>query len=99
MIFDVSWRLCICTFDPAQSRYWYNLALAENQLADPQAAIRHLHKAEELDPGVADYPYARATILHQLGLSEETRDALQRTLEIAPDHPQARALLMGRTSD
>ncbi len=82
--------------DPTQSRYWYNLALAESRLADPQAAIAHLLKAEELEPDAADYPYARATILYQLGRREEARNALQRTLEIDPGHPQARALLMGR---
>jgi len=82
--------------DKSQGRFWYNLALAETRLGNHQAAVDALLEAEALEPHVADYPYARATIYYQLGQQGEMRDALLRTLQINPNHPQARALLMGQ---
>jgi len=81
--------------DDSQGRFWYNLALAEAKVGNLEAAVDALHEAEALQPQVADYPYARATIHYQLKEYGEMRAALERTLEINADHPQAKALLFG----
>jgi hypothetical protein len=44
-------------------------------------------------PNVADYPYARATILWQTGDRAGAATAARRALEINPAHNEARALL------
>ncbi|MCX8091139.1 MAG: tetratricopeptide repeat protein [Verrucomicrobiae bacterium] len=42
---------------------------------------------------MAEYPYARATVLARLGRVEEARRAAQRALEIHPRFAEAQALL------
>ena len=50
-------------------------------------------QAEQVAPAVADYPYARATVLWQRGERDAALTAARRTLEINPNHGQARALI------
>jgi predicted RNA polymerase sigma factor len=54
------------------------------------AALAKAESADELDPRI---PYARATILAQLGKANEARAAAQRSLEIDPHFDPARELL------
>jgi tetratricopeptide (TPR) repeat protein len=82
--------------DETQARYWYNLALAESRLGNHSAAEQAMLKAEQIAPEVADYPYARATIMLDAGEIERALEALRRTLEIDPSHPQALQILNSR---
>jgi Flp pilus assembly protein TadD len=50
-------------------------------------------KGEQADPTDAGIPYARATILAQLGRKEDAIAATQRALQIRPDHAEARQLM------
>jgi len=77
---------------PGQSRFWYNLGLAESHLGNTDAALSDLHKAEQLDPAIADYPYARATIYLGLNQPDQAKAALQQVLRIDPNHQAARQL-------
>jgi tetratricopeptide (TPR) repeat protein len=79
--------------DPAHVNGWYNLGLAWSRRGDPQRALDALLRAESLDDRSARIPYARATILAQLGRLPEARVAAQRALALAPGHPEAQALL------
>ena len=79
--------------DPRFDRAWYNLGLLLAQSNRTPEAISALESAEKVAPNVADYPYARATILWQRGDRAAATAAARRTLEIDPTHAQARALL------
>jgi len=79
--------------DPRYHRAWYNLGLLLSQTGRAPEAVSALEQAETLAPNVADYPYARATILWQRGDREGTAAAVRRTLAINPAHPQAQELL------
>ncbi|MEY4938735.1 MAG: hypothetical protein RIQ93_470 [Verrucomicrobiota bacterium] len=79
--------------DPRHHRAWYNLGLLFAQTNRSDQALEALQRAESLAPNVADYPYARATVLRQRGDREGASAAARRTLELNPAHPQARALL------
>jgi tetratricopeptide (TPR) repeat protein len=79
--------------DPRFDRAWYNLGLLLAQTGRAPEAIAALETAEKAAPTVADYPYARATILWQKGDRAAAAAAARRTLEIDPAHAQARALL------
>lgn len=79
--------------DPGYARAWYNLGLAYNGQGDTANAIAALSRGETADPNDAEIPYARATIHYRLGQKQEARAAALRTLQIRPDHPQARQLL------
>jgi Flp pilus assembly protein TadD len=48
-----------------------------------------LARAGEIEPGDPRIPYVRATILLQLGRTDEARDALGRALELQPDFAPA----------
>ena len=72
---------------------WYNLGLAYAALHKPDLAVEKIAHAESLNPNAPQYPYARATILAQIGRLEEARQAAQRALQIQPDYRQAEALL------
>jgi predicted CXXCH cytochrome family protein len=79
--------------DARFDRAWYNLGLLLAQSNRAPEAITALETAEKVAPAVADYPYARATILWQRGDRAAATAAARRTLEIDPNHAQARALL------
>jgi predicted CXXCH cytochrome family protein len=79
--------------DPRFDRAWYNLGLLLVQTSRAAEAITALENAERIAPAVADYPYARATILWQRGDRAGATAAARRTLELDPRHAQARALL------
>lgn len=80
--------------DPRLGRAWYNLGLALNSEGRFSEALEALQKGEVADPNDPGIPYARATILAQQGRREEARAAAGRTLQIRPDHLEARQLLM-----
>ncbi len=79
--------------NPRFDRAWYNLGLLLAQTGRAEEAIQALETAEKFAPAVADYPYARATILWQRGDRAGAAAAARRTLELNPQHPQARNLL------
>lgn len=79
--------------DPTHSRAWYNLGLAKNRQGNPESALDALSKGESASPNDPDIPYARATILYQLGRYFEAKQAAGRALTIRPDYAPARQLL------
>ncbi|MGH7959007.1 MAG: tetratricopeptide repeat protein [Opitutaceae bacterium] len=79
--------------NPRHDRGWYNLGLLLAQTSRVPEAAEALQRAEQLAPKVADYPYARATILWQQGDRAGALAAARRTLEIDPSHSAARGLL------
>jgi tetratricopeptide (TPR) repeat protein len=79
--------------DPRHARAWYNLGLARSGRGDAPGALEALLRAEAADPRDPRAPYARATVLAQLGRLEEARAAARRALELAPDFTAARTLL------
>ncbi|MCF7668236.1 MAG: tetratricopeptide repeat protein [Verrucomicrobia bacterium] len=79
--------------DPNFARAWYNLGLAYNSINQPQMALDCLNRGEQMNPESPDIPYARATILRDMGRYKDAREAARRVLEIAPGHRQANALL------
>ena len=79
--------------NPRHDRAWYNLGLLLTQTNRAAEGLTAIETAERLAPGVADYPYARATILWQRGDRTAALAAAQRTLELDPNHAQARQLL------
>ncbi|MFO1513647.1 MAG: tetratricopeptide repeat protein [Verrucomicrobiota bacterium] len=81
--------------DPQFAQAWYNLGLAYAAQKKPEAALEALVRAESLDATSAQIPYARATILAQLGRTDEARRAAQRALELQPGHSEAQELLRG----
>ncbi|MFA5058261.1 MAG: tetratricopeptide repeat protein, partial [Opitutaceae bacterium] len=82
--------------DPRFDRAWYNLGLLLSQTGRPREAVTRFEQAEILAPDVADYPYARATILWQLGDRAGAEAAARRTLQIDPGYASARRLLPGK---
>lgn len=79
--------------EPRLDRAWYNLGLLLHQTKRSAEGIEALKKAEAISPQSPDYPYARATILHQQGDREGAAAAARRALEINPNYAPARALL------
>lgn len=79
--------------DPNNARAWYNLGLLFAQTGRGREAISALETAEKLAPAVADYPFARATILLNQGDRPGGAAALRRTVELDPAHREAQALL------
>jgi predicted CXXCH cytochrome family protein len=79
--------------DPAYARAWYNLGLVLNQAGRVDEALAALASAEKAGPRDPDIPFAAATIYAQRNRLPEAEAAARRALAIAPDHPQARALL------
>lgn len=78
--------------DPKLSSAWYNLGLALNSAGQVVEALDALARAESLtsEPRI---PYARATILAQLGRITEAKAAANRALDLQPDFKPARELL------
>jgi tetratricopeptide (TPR) repeat protein len=81
--------------EPRHARAWYNLGLERSRTGDALGAIEALRRAESLQPGASEFPYARATIHARLGEFDAARAALHRCLEINPAHADARRLLDG----
>ncbi|MDD2765403.1 MAG: tetratricopeptide repeat protein [Opitutaceae bacterium] len=82
--------------DPRFDRAWYNLGLLLSQRGQPREAVAVLQQAETLAPDVADYPYARATVLWQLGDRAGAEAAARRALQLDPAYAPARRLLEGK---
>jgi len=72
---------------------WVNLGLLLAQTGRASEAIEALQSAERIAPNIADYPYARATLLWQRGDRTGATAAARRTLEIDPTHALARDLI------
>ncbi len=79
--------------DPMHGRAWYNLGLARNGNGDTEGAVTALLRAEAASPDDPDIPYARATILFQLGRHFEAEQAASRALTIRPEYGPAQQLL------
>lgn len=79
--------------DPQFARAWYNLGLAHAAQRKFEASLEALLRAESLDARSAQIPYARATVLAQLGRTEEARRAVQRALKLQPNLSDAAELL------
>ncbi len=79
--------------DPQHGRAWYNLGLAQHAQGKTEAALNSLLKGEVVAPTDPRIPYARATILAQLGQIDEARVAAQRSLTIDPGYADARQFL------
>jgi tetratricopeptide (TPR) repeat protein len=75
--------------NPTLARAWYNLGLAKNGRGDISGALEALQRGELADPRDPGIPYARATILAQLGRKQEAIHALDTTLRIMPGHGEA----------
>ena len=82
--------------DPRFDRAWYNLGLLLSQLDRPREAVTLFQQAETLAPDVADYPYACATVLWQLGDRAGAEAAARRALQIDPAYTHARRMLQGK---
>ena len=79
--------------DPQFARAWYNLGLARNAANEIDPALAALARAEALDPGNAQAPYAAATILARQQRTREAAEAARRALRIAPNYSEAAELL------
>jgi Flp pilus assembly protein TadD len=79
--------------DPHHARAWYNLGLARSSRSDGTGALDALMRAESADPNDPQIPYARATVLAQLGRLDDARAAARRALEINPAFSPAAELL------
>jgi tetratricopeptide (TPR) repeat protein len=78
---------------PLHGRAWYNLGLALNGRGDKEAAINALVRGESAVAQDPDIPYARATILLQMGRQFEAEQAASRALTIQPNYQPARQLI------
>ncbi|HEY1050554.1 MAG TPA: tetratricopeptide repeat protein, partial [Prosthecobacter sp.] len=78
---------------PRFGRAWYNLGLALNGQGRTAEAVDALRQGENADPSDPGIPYARATILAQLGQREAAIQATQKALGINPGLQEARQLL------
>ncbi|MES2695288.1 MAG: tetratricopeptide repeat protein [Verrucomicrobiota bacterium] len=79
--------------DPRFDRAFYNLGLLLAQTNRVPDGIAALESAEQIAPRVADYPYARATLLWQRGDRAGAVAAARKALAADPTHAQAQALL------
>ncbi len=75
--------------DPTLARAWYNLGLAKNVLKDINGAMAAFQRGEAANPADPAIPYARATILAQLGRKQEALAALDKALLIQPQHTES----------
>jgi len=79
--------------EPRHARAWYNLGLARSAAQDWERALEALLRAESVDERDPRIPYARATVLAQMGRMDDARSAAARALEIRPDYAAARQFL------
>lgn len=68
------------------------VAVVQQQLGDMAAALEHLEKAEEQEPGSAEFSYHHAQLLLSNGSDVAATEKLTRALEIDPDLEPARRL-------
>lgn len=87
-----SFRLAVRR-DATFARAWYNLGLLLAHGGRGTEAVTALENAERHAPGVADHPYALATVLLKLGDRDGARAAAGRALAIEPNHAPSQALL------
>ena len=66
-----------------------NLGIALIAMREPQRASQELERAQELDPTLVQAPYHLARARIQLGNLLGAREAMQRVLVLAPNHPDA----------
>ena len=67
--------------DGGNSRIWYLLALSEDELGDPEAAIHHLERVSGLDPTYAPALWRRGNWLLDLGRTAEAEAAFRLATE------------------
>jgi tetratricopeptide (TPR) repeat protein len=67
--------------------------LAYHGKGQQEDALRSLIRGESANPFDPEIPYARATILLEMGRLEEAQRAARRCLEITPNFEAARTLL------
>ena len=89
---EAHFRIAV-TRDPALDRAWYNLGLLLAQKGEVPEALAALARAEALNPQIADYPYATATLHWQAGKRDQAREAARRALVADPAHQPARRLI------
>ncbi len=75
--------------DPANSRAWYNLGLALNSQGQTDQAMAALDAGFRANPRDASIPYAKATILVQLGRKKEADEELFKALNAQPNYREA----------
>jgi tetratricopeptide (TPR) repeat protein len=75
--------------DPANSRAWYNLGLALNSQHQVEPALQALDAAFKAAPNDASIPYAKATILVQLGRKPEAEQEIFKALNAQPNYREA----------
>jgi tetratricopeptide (TPR) repeat protein len=74
---------------PQHSRSWYNLGLALNAQKKTEEALAALTAGAKANPNDPGIPYAKATILTNIGRKDEARMEVFRVLNIAPTMPEA----------
>lgn len=79
--------------DPQHARAWYNLGIARQQNRQPDLALEAYLRAETAQPDDARIPHARATLLQQLGRSNEARLAADRAAALDREGTLARQTL------
>ncbi len=79
--------------DPDASRYAYVYAVALNGAGKTPQAIAELERAQHLHPGDVDLVAALATMNRDRGDRDAARGWAQKLVDLAPQDPQARALL------
>lgn len=84
------------TRSPRHDRAWYNLGLLLVQTNRASEGLRAINEAETIAPQVADYPYARATVLWQQGDRAGAKAAAEKALRIDPNHAGAGQLVRQR---
>jgi len=75
--------------DPGDPKTWYALALALDQLADPEGALRALARTRELDPAYAPARWRAGRLLLGLGRLEEAEAEFAAALDLAPEDAAA----------
>ena len=79
--------------DPDAARYAYVYAVALNSSGKAPQAIAELERAYALHPGNLDVVSALASMSQERGDREAARGWAQKLVDLAPQNPQARALL------
>jgi tetratricopeptide (TPR) repeat protein len=79
--------------DDNSSEGHYDIALAYNELGQPESALAEINRAIALDPGQSRYYYGRAWILLKFGHSKEAMDDFQKAADMG--NPDAISYLKG----
>jgi Flp pilus assembly protein TadD len=66
----------------------YNLGIMDLGAGESLSALEHFQAGESLDPEDPDYPLGIARACIALGRKAQAKEALNRAMEIAPDHPR-----------